>query len=227
MVKKRATTSRPVRDYSKPGYPRSEQGSAADDKKSGGTGRVNYPSLEGVIINPPSSPGPGKEKPAALEAILEQVALLPPADRKKLLARLSLDQQSQKPEERELSMWTAGVTEALERISGGASGASHGPMVMRRYLAPSSCWTPIAEFVEAAGFSSLEVTKRQSIYNMLASLLVQYASSVASQVGAPLTPKFVADRCQHIGVVFETAFPGYLRAGLARVVAERLTEKRL
>jgi hypothetical protein len=114
-------------------------------------------------------------------------------------------------------------TNSLVSIIGGQAGAAHGIMLVKRSLAISSSWGPVAEFMSAAGFDRLEVSKRQSVYYMLADLLVKYASSLSRKLKVPLTPKLVANCAQQIAAVFDTAFPGYVAAGLAPLVAARLT----
>jgi hypothetical protein len=232
-MKPRVILVRPRRTYSDDGKEpsRTEAEPAARtvevNKKSSGKGRVNYPSIEGVIINP--LPGPGgqeEEKKQGVEHVLSLALALPPSEQKILLARLALSQQAQKPGDRELEMWAVGVQTALAGVSGGEAGAAQGVMLIRRSLAASSCWAPVTDFMERAGFAGLEVSKRQSVYLMLADLLVKYAAAVSRKVSAPLTAKFVANNAQHIAAIFDNAFPGYVAAGLAPMVAARLVAPR-
>lgn len=197
------------------------------DKKSPPENSGVYTPLMGGIYKPPFPQGGGAEtETSGVESLLAQAESLSPADRKTLLARLALNQQAEKPGDRELEMWTAGVQSALAAISGGESGAAHASMIVKRCLAPSANWAPVAEFMYSAGFDKLEVVKRQSIYYLLGELLVKYAAGVSRKVSAPLTPKFVASCSVHLWAVFNSAFPGYLAAGLAPIVAQRLTERR-
>lgn len=75
--------------------------------------------------------------------------------------------------------------------------------------------------MSVAGLSELPVVDRQAVYNMLADLLVQHAKELARYTGAPFSVKFIANLAQNISGVFDAAFPGYLEAGLAHVVARR------
>lgn len=75
-----------------------------------------------------------------------------------------------------------------------------------------------------AKLADLEVRQRQSFYGLLARLLVKHAHSIARHTGAPLSPRLVANCASAVAGIFESSFPGYLKAGLARVVARKMTE---
>lgn len=227
-------TPRSGPDYSKPepSSRRAEQPSSEpekDDEKSGLGEGVLYPPKGGIYKTPrlPTVPGGEKQETRTnpgLDSVLASALAMSPGERKQLLARLSLAQNAERAEGRDLEMWVAGVSRALAAAQGHGAGDSHAVMLVRRVLGPSQAWEPVAEFLARSGFDKLEVTSRQSVLYMLASLLVKYAAGVARNVGAPLTPKFVAGCSQHVAAVFDNAFPGYLAAGLAPLVARRLVE---
>lgn len=123
-------------------------------------------------------------------------------------------------------MWAAAAYTAMVEAIGAGVGAAHGPLVLKRHLAAASNWAKVCDFMRASGLDKLEVTQRQSVYSMLAELVVARAVSVARAVRAPLTPKFVADRAADIAAIFDLAYPGYLASGLAPMVAARLTQHR-
>jgi hypothetical protein len=70
------------------------------------------------------------------------------------------------------------------------------------------------------------VVERGSVYRMLAALLVDHARSISDFTGAPLGPKLVGSCTGNIAGVFEKAFPGYVRAGLAKIAARQLVTRR-
>lgn len=236
MAAKRVMLTRPEqankRVYSRPS--RSEGAVPGPGPDSGGKGEENKigqkiprgvtPSIEGGITPRFSAAEKAEEeKKAGVDGLLKQALALGPKERKLLLASLALAERPEQAGGRDLDMWALGVARALGDAAGAGAGGGYGELLVRRSLAPASAWQPVAEFMERAGLSGLEVVRRQSVYFMLADLLVQYSASVAAKVGAPLTPRFVANNARHVGAVFENAFPGYLGAGMAPLVAARLT----
>ena len=76
------------------------------------------------------------------------------------------------------------------------------------------------QFLQQSGLSACTVNERQQAYHILAELVVQHARYVARKSGAPLSPKLVANCMPNLPGVFEDAFPGYLEAGVAAMVAK-------
>ena len=96
-------------------------------------------------------------------------------------------------------------------------------MLVKRAVAAPTAWTPVADFMAASRLDTLQVIERQSVYRMLAGLVIERAKQIGSYNGAPLSAKLVATVASNVAAIFEAAFPGYLKAGLALVVARRLT----
>lgn len=78
-------------------------------------------------------------------------------------------------------------------------------------------------FMADAKFDQLKVAERQSVYALLAQMVVTQAQAISRNGYAPLGPKLVANCSQNIAGLFDQNFPGYLRAGLAHIVARQLT----
>jgi hypothetical protein len=155
--------------------------------------------------------------------IMRLTANLDPKSRQQLLDHLAL--QAQTPgsaNNRDLDMWSSAVYDALQQFLGASAGAMGGPMVVRRVLTVSTAWKPVESFMQSSKLVEIKVVERQSVYSMLARLLVGHAAFVAKKSGAPLSAKLIANCCGSITGVFESAFPGYLHAGLAPMVARRL-----
>lgn len=152
----------------------------------------------------------------------ELVGSLGVEQRKELLAYLALEQQATKQPSRDLEMWSVAVVEALDK----AIGPSIGALVIRKQLSASTAWNPVAQFMEASRLQDLTVVERQGIYTLLAKLLVKHAREVAQRSGAPLSGKLVASCAGNLPGVFDGAFPGYLAAGLAPMVARSLSRQR-
>ena len=74
-----------------------------------------------------------------------------------------------------------------------------------------------------AKLDKLAVPERQSVYNLLADLVVRHAHGISMRSAAPLSPKLVANCSNNVASIFDKAFPGYVRAGLAHIVARQLT----
>lgn len=161
--------------------------------------------------------------PATVDTLLEQMKALTSADRKQLLDRAAAAQLllDSKPADRDVSMWSAAVYDRFCDAVGGPGAAGVGPLVCRRLLGVASAWQPVEQFMSVAGLQELPVVDRQAVYNMLADLLVNHARAIARYTGAPFSVKLVANTVVNIAGVFDSAFPGYLEAGLARMVARR------
>lgn len=183
---------------------------------------------------PPPTPSPFKGEvgggglspaaPAPTLEDLERLALnLGAADRRLLLAKLSLaNTDADAGETRDLDMWTAAVYDALLATNGGTGGGLPGPAAVKRALAASGAWSIVRGFMADAKLDVLTVTERQGVYNMLAELTVKHAHHVSMRSQAPLGPKLVANCSTNISSIFDKAFPGYVKAGLAPVIARQM-----
>lgn len=173
--------------------------------------------------------GRGGALPAAVEVKTLQELLvlankLPAAEKQQLLDHLALQAQTApSASERDVDMWSVAIHEALQHALGEAGGALGGPILVKRVVGSPSSWKPVDAFMRASKMADLQVRERQSVYGLLADLLVKHARYVARKSGAPLSPKLVGNCTGSISGVFDAAFPGYLEAGLAPIVARRLT----
>jgi 2C-methyl-D-erythritol 2,4-cyclodiphosphate synthase len=164
-----------------------------------------------------------KTEKQGVSEILAAADTLTPAQRKDLIARLSLAQNQEKGETRDKDMWALAVHEALLAAVGRGDRGGIAPMLVKRAVGVASAWTPVADFLAHSKLDTLKVVERQAVLRLLASLLVKRTKEIAAHVHAPLSPKLAAGQAQHIAALFEDEFPGYLAAGLALVVAKRLT----
>lgn len=162
------------------------------------------------------------------DSVLKLANQLSPADRKALLDKLALQhglESTPAASDRELNMWTEAIHDALQEALGSSAGADVGFLVVRRTVGARSAWAPVTEFMELSRLSELTVTEKRQAYRLLAQLLVDHARFVARKSGAPLGPKLVGSCAGSIRGVFENSFPGYLQAGLARVVARQVVAR--
>lgn len=191
--------------------------------KSPGTSlRAPLPSLREGGGGPGFTHGSAGEVKA--EEVLSLANKLSPEARKQLLAQLALQEQSVDPgKQRDIDMWSSAVYSGLVSTNGGSPGGVPGPAVVKRILASPSAWRPVDGFMASSKFDGLSVTERQSVYNLLADLVIKHASQIARRSNIPLSPKLIGTCSANIASLFDLAFPGYLRAGLAHIVARRLT----
>ena len=160
-----------------------------------------------------------------VQRILDSIKLLSPSKQKELLARLSLQNQTlANGESRDVDMWSLAVYEALVGVDGSGDRDVPGPMVIKRLVGASTAWRPIKDFMEASKFDELKVTERQSIYYMLAKLVVAHAAGKARYLEIPLTVRFIAGCSVHVASIFDASFPGYLKSGLALMVAKSMQQ---
>ena len=174
---------------------------------------------------PLSTPSPlhGEGQVDEVMVILDQLS---PDQRKLILARLSLaniTKPSQAGQERDLDMWAQAVYESLGDALGAGGTELVGPAMVKRILATPGSWRAVTEFMRVSKMDQIKVTERQSVYRMLANLVVGNARYISTHSGAPLSPRLVSTCAVNIAGIFDQAFPGYLASGLACLVAKRLT----
>lgn len=218
---KRVMLSRPPRSADAPTY--------VKNKKSAGVEGGGWSPLKGdqPPPNPPASPGAEKKKKANVDDLLTQADTLSAADRKTLLAKLALQAAvGVDGQTRDVDMWAQSVYDGLVATLGYEDGAAMGPMVVKRLVGSPSAWAPVAQFMADSRLDQLKVVERQSVYMMLALLVIDKAKYVASKSNATLGPKLVSTCAAGIAGVFDAAFPGYLASGLAPMVAKQLTAQR-
>lgn len=164
----------------------------------------------------------GQQGKISVDQIMEMANHLEAAERQRLLDHLALKRTPEIDSARDVEMWSVAIYESLQKALGASSGAMGGPMLVKRAVGATSSWAPVEKFMQASKLADLQVRERLLVYSMLAELLVKHARHVASKSGAPLSPKLVANCTASISGVFESAFPGYLQAGLAQIVARQL-----
>lgn len=180
---------------------------------------TQHPPLKGGVCAEGLSESSGK----TVDELCDDLAVLPAGDRKKLLDRLLLASRldEAKPAHLDLEMWSVAVHQELCHAVGSLDGGIVGPALVRKLVAVGTSWKPVQSFMEAARLSELTAPERQVAYNLLAKLLVRHAREVARRSGAPLSAKLVSQCTGNLMGVFENNFPGYLAAGLARVVTRQ------
>lgn len=202
------------------------------DDKLGNTGNREYgveKTPKGVLSSPPvplSQPVVVSKKGSAeegLDKVINLASQLTAEQRKELLARLALGQQAEASRPtRDQEMWSEAVYQGLKALNGAQDDTGHG-FAFKRVLSSSTAWRPVQDFMQHSDLAKLKVVERQSVYQMLAKLVVQNARWIARKSGAPVSAKLVGNCAANVGSLFDNAFPGYLESGLALLVAKRLT----
>ncbi len=191
-----------------------------------GSNGVVVGEVRSTPTHPPHLPilgGNEKKEQISLATLLDQAEQLSQADRKTLLARLSLASQNRETEScRDKDMWSQAVYEELLKAYGRGLGAAQGPANVKRSLSLPTAWAPLADFMASSNLADLKVVERFAVYSMLAKLVVKQALYVARKVDAPLSAKLVGTCAANVASLFDNAFPGYLQSGLAPVVARQL-----
>lgn len=163
------------------------------------------------------------------EEVLAQALQLNSVERRSLMAELSLADQRGGADEwaRDKEMWAIAVHEALQTALGASDGAVQGPALIRRVMAASAAWAPVLDVIQAMGRDKMEVVERQAVYRFLAVLLVDRSREVARYAKTPLSLKLVANNAGNLRGIFDRSFPGYLAAGLGRLIARQIAAGRL
>lgn len=161
---------------------------------------------------------------SSVEKILAQAESLTAKQRQELLDQLSLANQMTRTagQDRDLDLWATAIHDALTNCALASGASDFGRLLVKRALAPTQNWRPIQNFMEESRLCELKVVERASVYYLLAELLVKHAARIADRSGAPLGPKLVGSCAHGIAGIFDQAFPGYLRAGLAKIAARQL-----
>lgn len=81
---------------------------------------------------------------------------------------------------------------------------------------------PVQTLFKSSGLCLDTIYKRKAAYDLCAGLLVSHAKQLAAHVKAPLTVRFVLQRAPDLPGLFNSAFPGYLQAGLASKVFDQM-----
>jgi hypothetical protein len=226
---KRVTLARPLRSTTGArNYGQADDARKESKIEGSGDGDV-YPPNGGDIYIPSDAAQRGKkeeEKKPSLDHVKTLADQLTVAERKELLAYLASLQLDETGRGRDVDMWSQSIYDALTATIGTGGGGVVGPLAVKRLVAARSSWAYVETFMAATKLDELTVAERQSVYTMLARLLVDRAAAVAKHAHVPLTPKLVANNTGDLAAIFDEAFPGYAAAGLARFVAKRLTGPR-
>lgn len=207
-------------------FKRAPRRSEAEDLKKSKSTHADAPGESPLRGSPLGACSVGEGEKSKLSQLLDLAATLSAGDRKQLLDQLALDQlvtsERNLADSRDVDMWLRSIGTALQAALGGGSGTAYPPMVLKRTIGSLQNWEHVERFMHVAGLAELTVLKRQQAYNLLADLLVKHAIEIAGHTGAPLGPKLVANCVGTVGALFDRAFPGYLRAGMAGAVIDRL-----
>ena len=144
---------------------------------------------------------------------------------KQQLDRLAMAlQERQQPSkgDRDLCSFSDAVHEKISELLAGSVAGNAGPLTIRQIFQAPAVWGPILAFLERSGYLALKPAEKTVVYRFLAELVVRHAYTVSRRSKAPLSPKLVASCSGNLGGLFERSFPGYLRNGLAHVVATKL-----
>lgn len=120
---------------------------------------------------------------------------------------------------REENIWLSRLHFHLSR----ATGISSSPPIVApgRDRSLGASFEFVEAFLKQAGIWQKETYSRVAVYDLLADLLVRHARQLAHKVQAPLGMKFVLQNTNKLPELFDLAYPGYLPAGLARMVISK------
>lgn len=163
-----------------------------------------------------------EEKQTSAEQLLTLARTLPKPEQRKLLAALAAE-QTETGKDRDQQAWIDALLAALLKANRGQAGGLPTSFHLKRAMA-SGGWSAIAEFMHDSGFMQFTVNERAAAYRLLATLLLEHATEVSRRKNVPKTPQLLASCATNIGALFENAFPGYLSAGIARVVVRTMIQ---
>ena len=214
-------------EYTRPAYTRlvhTDTTPAASEAEKTGTPTPLYRGGMGGPQNTTASDHQQKEE-NNIQALLDQFLTLPQQQRKLFLdqaAAAQLLDSANTEAARDVQMWSVAVYDALCAAVGGPGAINLGPLSVKKVLGAATAFAPVASFMSVGGMDTLPVVDRQAVYVLLADLLVKHAKGIARHTGTPLALKLVANCTNNVAGVFDNAFPGYLQAGLAPLVARQM-----
>lgn len=185
-------------------------------KKEGG---VRGKSIDSPIHHPPPICSGADQKVDLVESLLAATESLSLAEKKALVAKLSLELTGSADASRDQSMWASAIYQALSKA---VPAHGYGELLVRKQMSASNSWCHVRDFMQASDFSSCSVVERQGIYNLLADLLLRYVRRISARQGLPVTLKLIASCSAHVGATFESEFPGYLSSGLGKVIVRQM-----
>jgi hypothetical protein len=163
-----------------------------------------------------------RRAPLGFDTLLEHVEKLDRKAAQQLLDQLALRMSisDRKLHDRDLQMWTECVHKELnKRVSGDDS---FGITLVSKAVSEKAVWKPVEEFMQAAQLDGRTSVERRAMYAMLAELVLDEALHETNRRGwHRLALKTVVDCAKSIATIFDYAFPGYLRSGLAFMVADQ------
>lgn len=214
-------------EYTRPAYQRKDHTDTTPRSSEAGKTGTPTPLYRGGMGGPRNTPADAcqEENENSAEKLLEMFRTLPQQQRKLFLdqaAAAQLLDSANTEAARDVQMWSAAVYDALCAAVGGPGAINLGPLSVKKVLGAATAFAPVASFMAVGGMDKLPVVDRQAVYVLLADLLVKHAKGIARHTGTPLALKLVANCTNNIAGVFDNAFPGYLQAGLAPLVARQM-----
>lgn len=234
MARSKVSLTRPVRHY--PPVASASVSSGTSQKKRQGTTHTTPPLPIGEGGGCGDYPGQGlhkstQHKTARHVLVVEDdedsinINRLSLEQKKQLLAQLSLEVNEAAPA-RDSDMWAVALHKALQDALGGSVGAGGSVHTMKRTAASGAVFTPVLDFMKQSKLLEQPVTTRVSVYHLLAELVVAHARRISRRMEVPLGAKLLSTCQANVASLFDTAFPGYLRSGLAVIVARQLSGRR-
>lgn len=156
-----------------------------------------------------------------IDEVLDHAMKLDRKQAKQLLDQLALRMQmtDKSLHNRDLEAWVSCVHNELNRELGAEN--SYGIMQVRKALGEPECWRPVEAFMAAAGMESRTSAERRAMYMLLAELLIEHTRYETRRMKFGLVLSSVARYVVDLVAIFDDAFPGYLRSGLAFMVADQ------
>lgn len=214
-----APGSRPVIDRS--GYSIASGRSG----KSGGRDLVPLP-FRGKGGTPSSLPTSGANNQTRVEEVKKVIQGLDPKGRKEIkdyLMLLETQTTNRTDYDRQLEIWNASCGKFLIMVLPGA----HIHIAKSSKLAEASraSHQQALAFLDAAGFTGINMLERKGMYDLLAKLLADRAKHIAAKTTAPLSLLLLFQQTKDLAGLFESNFPGYLASGLAGRVLDQISSR--
>lgn len=158
---------------------------------------------------------------SAVEEVKKEVKRMSAVSRKQVLDYLLLLAQTPAGDkDRSVLMWRDSVARSLRKRLPG-SVADFPPKVL--VTESNASVKKVEDFLHSVTPVTLSTPERKAVYDLLADLLADRAYEIAQRASIPLSLKLILSTADQLHGVFDSAFPGYLQAGMGIRVILKLT----
>lgn len=155
-----------------------------------------------------------------LDAVKLLVATLSAEDQQALLDHLALSKRNcgiSSQQERKLNLFTDSLAQELGKHLGQSSRVFPLPLLPQA----KKMFKDVERLMLDLKLDNLNTKGTKAFYNVLASVLVQYAQTISNKANIPVNMKLILQTTTPLHALLDNQFPSYIRAGLMSLVIQQ------